>query len=132
MSELELFNILRNNLLPDLRRSDKQFSRFDCESESAKLHIELKCRRTHYDDLLIEKKKFDAIVERADQIGFAPCYINSTPQGIYIFNLHQVRVTWENRQMPATTDFSNAQLVEKAVGFLSIAQAVCLPGAVDL
>ncbi|CAB4154230.1 hypothetical protein UFOVP637_52, partial [uncultured Caudovirales phage] len=65
MSELELFEILRKNLLPDLKKSDKQFSRFDCESSAAKLHIELKCRRTHYDDLLIEKKKFDAIVERA-------------------------------------------------------------------
>jgi hypothetical protein len=132
MSELELFEILRKNLLPDLKKSDKQFSRFDCESESAKLHIELKCRRTHYDDLLIEKKKFDAIVERADEIGFAPCYINSTPQGIYAFNLHKVQVTWENHPMPATTDFGNAQLVEKAVGFLPIAQAVHLPGAVDL
>ena len=132
MSELVLFEILRKNLLPDLKRSDKQFSRFDCESKSAKLHIELKCRRTHYEDLLIEKKKFDAIVERADQIGFVPCYINSTPQGIYAFNLRTVQVTWENHPMPATTDFGNAQLVEKAVGFLSIAQAVHLPGAVDL
>ena len=132
MSELELFEILRKNFLPDLKKSDKQFSRFDCESSAAKLHIELKCRRTHYEDLLIEKKKFDAIVERADEIGFAPCYINSTPQGIYAFNLHQVQVTWENHPMPATTDFGNAQLVEKAVGFLPIAQAVHLPGAVDL
>jgi hypothetical protein len=82
--------------------------------------------------LLIEKNKFDALVERADEIGFAPCYINSTPQGIYAFNLHKVQVTWENHPMPATTNFGNAQLVEKAVGFLPIAQAVHLPGAVDL
>ncbi|CAB4154038.1 hypothetical protein UFOVP637_1, partial [uncultured Caudovirales phage] len=66
------------------------------------------------------------------EIGFAPCYINSTPQGIYAFNLHKVQVTWENHPMPATTDFGNAQLIEKAIGFLSIAQAVHLPGAVDL
>jgi hypothetical protein len=132
MSELELFETLRKNLLPDLKKSDSEFARFDCESAQAKLHIELKCRRTHYEDLLIEKNKFDALVARADLIGFIPCYINSTPLGIYAFNLRTVKVTWETRQMPSFTDFSNAQLVEKAVGFLPIAQAVHLSGAVGL
>jgi hypothetical protein len=132
MSELRLFEFLRLNFLPDLERSSNQFERFDCTSQSTKLHVELKCRRSHYPTLLIEKKKFDALIAASTQLQFSPCYINSTPQGIYAFNLHKVQVTWENHPMPATTDFGNAQLVEKAVGFLPIAQAVHLPGAVDL
>lgn len=131
MSELRLFEFLRLNFLPDLERSANQFERFDCTSQSAKLHVELKCRRSHYNTLLIEKKKFDALIAASTQLQFSPCYINSTPQGIFGFNLSKLEPTWQVELMPATTDFGNAAKVEKVVGFLSIADSVHLSGAMD-
>lgn len=131
MSELRLFEFLRLNFLPDLERSANQFERFDCTSQSARLHVELKCRRSHYNTLLIEKKKFDALISASTQLQFSPCYINSTPQGIFGFNLSKLEPTWQTELMPATTDFGNAAKVEKVVGFLSIADSVHLSGAMD-
>ena len=130
MSELDLFNFLRELHIPDLERPADQFSRFDCSSQSAKLHIELKCRRSHYDTLLIEKNKFDNLVARSAQLQFSPCYINSTPQGIFAFNLLASNINWQTELMPATTDFSNAQKIEKVVGFLPLSEAINLSGAV--
>lgn len=131
MSELRLYEYLRLNFLPDLERSADLFERFDCTSQSAKLHVELKCRRSHYDTLLIEKKKFDALIVRSRQLQFSPCYINSTPQGIFGFNLSKIEPSWQTELMPATTDFSNTDKVEKVVGFLSVADAVNLSGAIN-
>lgn len=131
MSELRLYEYLRLNFLPDLERSANQFERFDCTSQSAKLHIELKCRRSHYDTLLIEKKKFDAIIAASAQLQFSPCYINSTPQGIFGFNLSKIEPSWQTELMPATTDFANNDKIEKVVGFLSVADSVHLSGAMD-
>lgn len=131
MSELRLFEYLRLNFLPDLERSANQFEHFDCTSQSARLHVELKCRRSHYSTLLIEKKKFDALIAASTQLQFSPCYINSTPQGIFGFNLSKLEPTWQVELMPATTDFGNAAKVEKVVGFLSIADSVHLSGAMD-
>lgn len=128
MSELDLFNFLRELHIPDLERSADQFARFDCFSQSAKLHIELKCRRSHYDTLLIEKKKFDNLIARSVQLQFSPCYINSTPQGIFAFNLLATNITWQTELMPATTDFANPATIEKVVGFLPISEAITLTG----
>jgi hypothetical protein len=131
MSELRLYEYLRLNFLPDLEKSSNQFERFDCTSQSTKLHIELKCRRSHYDTLLIEKKKFDALISASSQLQFSPCYINSTPQGIFGFNLSKLEPTWQTELMPATTDFANTEKIEKVVGFLSVADSVHLSGAMD-
>lgn len=131
MSELRLYEYLRLNFLPDLERSANQFERFDCTSQSARLHVELKCRRSHYDTLLIEKKKFDALIVRSAQLQFSPCYINSTPQGIFGFNLSKIEPSWQTELMPATTDFTNTDKIEKVVGFLSVADSVHLSGAMD-
>lgn len=131
MSELRLFEFLRLNFLPDLEKSADPFERFDCTSQSARLHVELKCRRSHYQTLLIEKNKFDALIVRSKQLQFSPCYINSTPQGIFGFNLSKVEPTWQTELMPATTDFANTEKIEKVVGFLSVADSVHLSGAMD-
>lgn len=131
INEAQLFEQLKTRLLPDLESNAGKYDRSDCSSEYAKLQIELKCRRTHYDDLLIEKKKFDALLAIAASKQFTACYINSTPQGVYGWNLNELQIEWQGHQMPATTDFENVQTVEKIVGFLPISKAICLSGAID-
>ena len=68
------------------------------------MDIELKCRNKHYDDLIIEKDKYDALIRRAKQYETTPFYINSTPQGIYVFNLSKIdEHIWEDMKgLPKT------------------------------
>ena len=42
-----------------------------------------------------------------------------------------IEPSWQTELMPATTDFSNTDKVEKVVGFLSVADSVHLSGAMD-
>ena len=123
MSEQELFDYLQKNHIPDLKMSDEPMSHWDCYSEKYGYEIELKCRRTHYDDLLIEKMKYDNLIGRATKYGTTPIYINSTPLGIYVFHLSAVQINWETKKMPATTDFARKEKVDKVVGFLNLTKA---------
>lgn len=132
MSELELFEFLKTHHVPDLKKSANQFERTDCVSDAARWVIELKCRRTHYEELLIEKKKFDALIARADELEYLAIYVNSTPLGIYLWNVYDDgSMQWHQEQMPSTTDFSNGNKVNKIVGYLPISKAVHLSGAMD-
>jgi hypothetical protein len=121
MTERELFEFVRT-LIPDLQMSEFKFSKYDCYSEKYRLDIELKCRRAHYDDLLIEWIKYDALMQRAHRFNTKPVYINSTPIGIWAFYLDEFSPVWENRSMPKTTDFSNNQKISKRVGYLNVNQ----------
>jgi hypothetical protein len=123
MSEQELYAFLKENHIPDLEMSDEPMSHWDCYSAKYQYDIELKCRRTHYDDLLIEKMKYDNLISRATKFGTTPIYINSTPLGIYVFNLSAVEIDWQTKKMPATTDFARKEKVDKVVGFLNLTKA---------
>ena len=63
-SEQDLFDYLKFNWYPDLVMSKKQMSRWDCYSPMLKYRIELKCRKAHYDSLMLEKTKYDAMIEK--------------------------------------------------------------------
>lgn len=122
--EKNLFEFLRA-YAPDLRTMEDTMSRWDCISDDKEYVIELKCRRTHYPTLLIEKKKYDALIEKAGELGYKALYINSTPNGIYVWHLSDVdEPEWkiENKH-PATTAFGNTRRVEKEVGYLKTEDA---------
>ena len=122
--EKELFDFVKSKYLPDLKESDYKFSKYDCYSEKFKLDIELKCRATHYDDLLIEKAKYDALIERSKNHGTKAFYINSTPSGVFVFNLSALQEPeWEDRMMPKTSHFSDREKIVKCVGYINIKEA---------
>lgn len=119
MKEQELFDWLKANKFPDLVHSPDTFDGFDCTTEEHKLFIELKCRRTHYDELLIEKMKYDFLLEESAKLGLAPWYINWTPQGIWAFNLLDLsNIQWAEKWLPSTTEFANKNNKMKLVGFI--------------
>jgi hypothetical protein len=125
MREPELFEWLKDNLYPDLSRSESEFDGFDCKSDEKKLFIELKSRNTHYDELLIEKYKFDFLVVEAGTLSYAPCYVNYTPQGVYFFDLDSILknefdMKWQDKWLPVTTEFQNTNNRMKKVGMLDI------------
>jgi hypothetical protein len=52
----------------------------------------------------------------------APLYINSTPEGVWSFNLDKFDdLVWTDQDnLPATTEFDNKEKVTKSVSFLPI------------
>jgi hypothetical protein len=66
--------------------SEEAFSHWDCFSAQHAFEIELKCRTTHYDELLIEKLKYDALMARAAKYQTNPIYINYPKRNMGIPN----------------------------------------------
>ncbi len=119
MTETELLNWLIDNVDPSIKPAEYKYSRFDAYSKTFDKFIELKCRRTHYDTLLIEKKKFDSLVEDGEAY-----YICSTPKGIYSWVLSpDMEIEWITKSMPRNTDFGNKSKKDKIVSYLRISDA---------
>ena len=117
MNEEILFQLIKT-IVKDLQKRNP-FSYRDGYSPKYDLTIELKCRHKHYDDLLIEKMKWDKLVQHKNVR-----YINSTPIGIFSFNLHKIqKPIWNVRDMPMHTEFANTYDIKKIVGFLNIYDA---------
>ena len=127
MNEELLFTFLREGYYPDLSKAPGIYDAFDCISVQAGHYIELKCRATHYSTLLIEEMKYRKLITQAAERDLVPYYINSTPEGVYSFDLMDVaEPVWFNHQMPATTEFDRVEKVDKLVGYLPIEEAVQL------
>ena len=125
MTEQSLFDYIKSTYLEDLEKSEHTYEYIDATSTGYRLTIELKCRTTHYDELIIEKDKYESLMDRAQDLGFTPFYINSTPKGIYAFNLRKITVTWTTKRLPSST-FYDAHEIEKKVSRFHIDKAVKL------
>ena len=123
MKEAELFTYITDCCYPDLVKAKKQMSIWDCYSLATRHRIELKCRRDHYDTLIIEKPKYEAIMQKCNENNDVPIYINSTPEGVYRFNLTNFEPIWETKYLNKTTDFSNRHLIPKEVFMLPVNEA---------
>ena len=127
MKEQDLFDFLKADLYPDLVKSPGIYDAFDCISEAAGHYIELKCRYTHYPTLLIEEMKYRKLITQAAERDLVPFYINSTPLGVFSFDLMDIpEPEWVSHWMPATTEFSRSNKVSKLVGYLPIEEGVKL------
>lgn len=120
-NEERLFELLKEKYIPDLNWSEGDFSHYDCYTLDFNCDIELKCRNKHYDELLIEKMKYDKLMYRAKKFGTIAVYISETPEGIFAFNLSLLpEPKWETRGMPKTSHFNQRQFVDKVVGYLDV------------
>lgn len=127
MKEAELFEYLKQSLYPDLVKSPGIYDSYDCTSAKAGHYIELKCRQTHYPTLLIEEIKYRKLITQSAERDLIPFYINSTPQGVYSFDLMDLpEPEWVTGWMPVTTEFNNRGKITKLVGYLDIEEAVKL------
>jgi hypothetical protein len=121
LKEPELFEFLKEFYYPDLEKSESKFATFDCLSRKQRLYMELKSRNKHYDDLIIEKIKYEAIRGAAYFLGYSPLYVNSTPDGVWSFDLNQMKEPeWEDRWLPQNTEFNYRGNKTKVVGYLHI------------
>ena len=121
MKEQELFEWLKQHHFPDLEHSPNSYDGFDCLSDDYRMFIELKSRNTHYDTLLLEKKKYDYLIDNAKELGYYAWYINYTPDGVWGFPLSSMTdLKWEDKWLPVTTEFANKEKITKSVTFLSV------------
>jgi hypothetical protein len=122
MGERELFQKIKARIVPDLKLSNNTYSKWDCWTSKYQLHIELKCRYAHYDDLLIEKNKYDALMALDTGVR----YICSTPVGVYSFNIKEIlEPNWIIEKMPQTTNFNDEPyFIEKNVGYINISNSI--------
>lgn len=125
-TEAELFTYIKGRYLEDLTKSEHPYEYHDCTSTLYRLHIELKCRHKHYEDLIIEKDKYQALIQQAERLGFTPFYVNATPKGIYAFNLRKITVKWTTKKLPVESKCQNRELIDKTVALLPVGQAVQL------
>lgn len=127
LKEPELFDYLKEFHWSDLEKSEGKFDCFDCVSNSEKMYIELKSRNTHYDELLLEEIKYRALVDSASELSLTPWYINSTPDGVWGFNLGDLpEPTWEEKWLPKSTEFSRSGNKTKLVSFIHIDKGIAL------
>lgn len=126
MNEQALYDWLVEFYYPDLVKATSPISRWDCYSPEFYHRIELKCRKTHYNQLIIEKKKYDALIKKCDDNLDIPMYINSTPEGVYRFNLYFVKPEWQVKKLRATTEFENNKWIDKEIALLDVIDAEIL------
>jgi hypothetical protein len=131
LDEGTLFDLLKMKMIEDLTMSSTLHSEFDCYSRKHRVLIELKCRKTHYDTLLVEQSKYIDVISKASRLGYRPIYINSTPEGIWAFDLSKVeRTAWKQQMMPSYTQIANSKMpsikVSKTVAYLHVDDAVSL------
>jgi hypothetical protein len=120
LNEQSLFELLKEKLLPDLQQTD-QFHFSDCFSKEKDLIVELKCRRFHYKTLMIEQSKYIKLMSASY---WEVRYINSTPIGIYSFDLRMIEEpSWIMKDCKKTTDFEDNTYVPKLVGMLDVKEA---------
>ncbi|CAB4159717.1 hypothetical protein UFOVP720_16 [uncultured Caudovirales phage] len=125
MTEQALFDYIKETYLEDLEKSTHTYEYTDATSAGYRLTLELKCRHTHYDELILEKDKYESLVALAESLGFTPFYINSTPKGIYAFNLRKIKVNWTIKRLPSNT-VEKGPVIDKEVALLHIDKAVKL------
>jgi hypothetical protein len=116
-NEKQLFQLLKSRLIPDLESTD-MYNPKDAVSSKYGMAIELKCRKKHYEYLILEKFKYDKLI-KYDKAR----YIVSTPYGIYSFNLKKIEPEWIEAMLPATTEFENSNWIKKKVAYLNISEA---------
>jgi hypothetical protein len=104
-SEESLLLYLKENYYPDLE--------YNTDGE---VLIEVKCRNKHYPTIMIERKTYDSLIEEARGRNLIPLYINSTPEGIYVWDLFSVDVDF----LPENVKY------DKEVGYLDTEDAEVL------
>lgn len=117
LNEQSLFYLIKEKLAKDLEQTS-EFHFSDCYSKEKDLIIELKCRRVHYETLIIEQSKYIKLLSSSY---WEVRYINSTPIGIYSFDLRMIEEPdWIVRECKKTTDFEDNSYVPKLVGLLNL------------
>jgi hypothetical protein len=126
---IELLNAANYNF----EKMDDKFSRYDAFDPKLGIMLEIKCRKKHYPDTMLEKMKYDWNKEFAEENGFDFFYAVSMPHEdghrLYVFNPSAMEeedeydFKWHTKKLPANTAFNGSRWIDKEVGYLHIDDA---------
>ena len=118
LDEKKLFQLVKNFYIPDLidLNEEDESSPIDWYSPGLDCWIESKCRTKHFDHLMIEKKKWDALKEKRQSY-----YICSTEEGVFEFDITSIvdEPVWDYDYFKKTTQFDNNKYIPKLQAKLS-------------
>ena len=122
LDESQLF-LLISKRYPDIvdLNINNSTSILDWYVPSTNTYFEAKCRKEHRLTQFIQKDKWDALKAKDNSY-----YINSTPKGIYMWNIQEIEEpVWLERAMRKSQQFAGqGQVVMKLVGELRIDKAL--------
>lgn len=125
----DFYILLKNEFIPDLEKGGNSTDSSFYFSEKRGARYELKVRKAKYDTYIIEKEKYDELMNSDGRVYF----INHTPKGIYSWNLRKINEPdWIielhpiTTNIPDTTGIVSGRKAWKEVGYLFISDAIKL------
>ena len=131
MNEQKVIKLL-NKAQYNFEPMDDKFSRYDAFDPDLGVMLEIKCRKKHYADTMMEKMKYDWNVEYAKENDFVFLYAVTMPtkdgEKLYLFDPKVMDdegydFKWHTKKLPAKTEFGGSEGVDKEVGYLHIDDA---------
>ena len=131
MNEDKIIKAL-NGLEYNFEPMDDKFSRYDAFDKEHGIMLEIKCRKTHYSDTIIEKRKYDWNKEFAEKHNLQFWYAVSMPDinhgsVVYVFDPANMEsdeegydFKWHTKKLPQNTEFQRSDWIDKEVGYLHI------------
>ena len=131
MNEDKIIKAL-NGLEYNFEPMDDKFSRYDAFDKEHGIMLEIKYRKTHYPDTIIEKMKYDWNKKFAEDHNLEFWYAVAMPDRkrgsvVYVFdpvNLEEEEdgydFKWHIKKLPQNTEFQRSDWIDKEVGYLHI------------
>ena len=126
-TEEEVISYLNEQSNRKFKPVEDEYCRYDAEDDE--YIVEIKVRKKHYQDCLIEYDKFDDNIGTSDNLGKDFLYVVATSEDIYVFNcskLHKdgFKFKWDWKELPKNTDFGGSeQKITKFVGYIPVDEA---------
>ena len=121
-----------NGLEYNFELMNDKFSRYDAFDKEHGIMLEIKCRKSHYSDTMIEKMKYDWNKKFAKEHDLDFLYAVSMPTTkpnnyvVYIFDpinmeeIDEYDFKWHIKKLPQNTKFKGSEWIDKEVGYLHI------------
>ena len=117
LTEKQLFELMstRYTGLIDLT-IDNPTSLIDWYLPSSNTYMEAKCRKKHYETIIIQKDKWDVLIQKESS-----WYVDSTPNGIWYFDIHKIEEpNWREKYLPQSQQFYSQGDIIKIIGEIPI------------
>lgn len=128
MNEKQVIDKLNKYSKYTYKKEADNYSRYDAFCKENNSMLEIKCRRSFYDDTLIEKMKYDWNTQYAKDNNYKFFYAVSMPKDgkeiIYIFKPSDLEIKWFTKKLPAQTDFGRREWIDKEIAYIPISDAI--------
>lgn len=136
MTEESVIELLNTSPMFNFEKMNGKFSRYDAFDTENGLMLEIKCRKKHYDDTMLEKMKYDWNKKYAKEndLEFYYCVTMPHPKGtaVYLFDPlameeeDEYDFKWHTKKLPEKTEFCGSKWVDKEVGYLHVDDALLM------